>query len=50
MYSSLPHRKEMVVKRINIHPEATRFEYTPNSILFAFHRKVFDGELESKGL
>jgi len=36
--------------RINIHPEATRFEYAPNSRLFAFHRKVFDGELESKGL
>jgi len=40
----------MVVKRINIHPQANRFENTPNSRLFAFHRKLFDGELESKGL
>jgi len=44
MYSAPTHSKEYGANRVNIHPEATRFENIPNSRLFAFHRKVFNGE------
>jgi len=35
------------VRRVIIHPEATRFEITQNIRLFAPGRKVSDGEWES---
>jgi len=43
-YYASPDRNEQGTNRINIHHEAKRFENTPNPKLFAFGRKVFDGE------
>jgi hypothetical protein len=39
-----PGRIEQGANRINIHHETERFENTPKPKLFAFGRKVFDGD------
>jgi hypothetical protein len=39
-----PDRNEQGANRLNIHHEAKHFENTPNPKVFAFGRKVFDGD------